>query len=313
MSQHDFDLANQSGAGFRADLNLALLALVTQSAGSSAPSTTYPFQYWVDTSGITPALKIRDATNTSWVTVGLTGDVSTSGFGAQTATIGNGIVTNAMLANVATNTIKGRISSGTGSPEDLTPSQVTSMMGTMVGDSGSGGVKGLVPAPGSGDTAAGKYLKADGTWTAPPSGRGSVGQQLSSAINFNTTSTSYVNITNASVTITTTGRPVFIGLMDDGSGTGSYLKGSFGTSSTTYSLSTKFVRDGSTTLATMPILMIVTAGANPAVLTLPSSAFWFIDTGASAASHTYTMQMLVGDSNVTGYVANAKLVAFEIA
>lgn len=33
-----------------------------------------------------------------------------------------------------------------------------------VGDSGSGGVKGLVPAPAAGDAAAGKFLFADGTW-----------------------------------------------------------------------------------------------------------------------------------------------------
>lgn len=37
-----------------------------------------------------------------------------------------------------------------------------------VGDSGSGGTKGAVPAPGSGDTAAGKFLKADCTWAVPP-------------------------------------------------------------------------------------------------------------------------------------------------
>jgi hypothetical protein len=44
---------------------------------------------------------------------------------------------------------------------------------TMTGDSGSGGVKGLVPAPATGDAAASKFLKADGTWTAvvvPPAG-----------------------------------------------------------------------------------------------------------------------------------------------
>lgn len=33
-----------------------------------------------------------------------------------------------------------------------------------IGDSGAGGVKGLVPAPAAGDAAAGKFLKADGTW-----------------------------------------------------------------------------------------------------------------------------------------------------
>lgn len=38
------------------------------------------------------------------------------------------------------------------------------------GDSGSGGTTGLVPAPASGDAAAGKYLAAGGSWTAPPAG-----------------------------------------------------------------------------------------------------------------------------------------------
>ena len=38
------------------------------------------------------------------------------------------------------------------------------------GDSGSGGVKGLVPAPAAGDAAANKYLKAGGSWTALAAG-----------------------------------------------------------------------------------------------------------------------------------------------
>ena len=38
----------------------------------------------------------------------------------------------------------------------------------MVGDSGAGGVEGLVPAPAAGDAAASKFLKANGTWTAIP-------------------------------------------------------------------------------------------------------------------------------------------------
>ena len=38
-----------------------------------------------------------------------------------------------------------------------------------VGDSGAGGTAGLVPAPAAGDAAAGKCLKADGTWAVPPS------------------------------------------------------------------------------------------------------------------------------------------------
>lgn len=43
---------------------------------------------------------------------------------------------------------------------------------TLVGDAGAGGTKGFVPAPAAGDAAAGKYLKADGTWAAPAPVRG---------------------------------------------------------------------------------------------------------------------------------------------
>ena len=50
MAQHDYNLANQSGADFRADLNNALSAIVTVNSGASAPSTTFAHQLWVDTS-----------------------------------------------------------------------------------------------------------------------------------------------------------------------------------------------------------------------------------------------------------------------
>lgn len=46
----------------------------------------------------------------------------------------------------------------------------TLAISNFTGDSGSGGAKGVVPAPAAGDAAAGKYLKADGSWTAPASG-----------------------------------------------------------------------------------------------------------------------------------------------
>jgi hypothetical protein len=44
----------------------------------------------------------------------------------------------------------------------------TAQLSAVVGDTGSGGVKGLVPAPATGDAAAGKYLKASGAWAVPP-------------------------------------------------------------------------------------------------------------------------------------------------
>lgn len=52
----------------------------------------------------------------------------------------------------------------------------------MVGDSGSGGVSGLVPAPGAGSAAAGEFLKADGTYAIPPGTGGAAHyQQIESA------------------------------------------------------------------------------------------------------------------------------------
>jgi hypothetical protein len=54
---------------------------------------------------------------------------------------------------------------------DDDPATWQSDTAVMVGDSGSGGAAGLVPAPGAGDAAAGKFLKADGTF-AVPSGTG---------------------------------------------------------------------------------------------------------------------------------------------
>jgi hypothetical protein len=48
------------------------------------------------------------------------------------------------------------------------PKPVTAFISPFTGDSGSGGASGLVPAPAAGDAAAGKVLKADGTWYVPP-------------------------------------------------------------------------------------------------------------------------------------------------
>lgn len=65
MAQHDYLIANQSGAAFRADLNNALAAIVSQNSGAVEPSTTYAYMPWADiTAGV---LKIRNAANSAWV------------------------------------------------------------------------------------------------------------------------------------------------------------------------------------------------------------------------------------------------------
>lgn len=55
-----------------------------------------------------------------------------------------------------------------GAYENLTAAEATAVINAFVGDSGSGGTKGAVPAPASGDST--KFLKGDGTWGAIPGG-----------------------------------------------------------------------------------------------------------------------------------------------
>ncbi len=95
----------------------------------------------------------------------LTGDVTASANNNAT-TIASDVVTNAKLANVATATIKGRTTAGTGDPEDLTVTQATAMLNTFTTL-----LKGLVPASGGGTT---NFLRADGTFAAPPGGGTSI-------------------------------------------------------------------------------------------------------------------------------------------
>ena len=78
-----------------------------------------------------------------------------------------GTVANSNLANMAATTFKMRKTASSGPPEDATATEATAALNALVGDSGSGGTKGLAPAPGAGDAAANKYLKADGTWDVP--------------------------------------------------------------------------------------------------------------------------------------------------
>jgi hypothetical protein len=71
MAQHDYVLDNQSGLAFRQDLNNALAAIVSLNSGASAPSTTYAYQLWGDTT--TGLLKQRNAANSAFVTIGTLG------------------------------------------------------------------------------------------------------------------------------------------------------------------------------------------------------------------------------------------------
>jgi hypothetical protein len=80
MSQHDYVLANASGATVRADLNSVLQAILSGNSGTSAPTTTVAGMWWLDTTGGAPyTLKMRDAGNNHWLTVASVTDPGSDG------------------------------------------------------------------------------------------------------------------------------------------------------------------------------------------------------------------------------------------
>lgn len=68
MSQHDFDIANQTASNARTDINNALKALASLSSGAIAPTTTYANMLWYDTANNT--LKQRNEADSAWISIG---------------------------------------------------------------------------------------------------------------------------------------------------------------------------------------------------------------------------------------------------
>ena len=93
---------------------------------STGDSTLIP----ISTTSLAGLSSGADKTKLTNVSTSLTGDVAASinNGGAATSTIQAGVVTNAKLANMATQTIKGRTTTGTGVPEDLTKSQAQAIL-----------------------------------------------------------------------------------------------------------------------------------------------------------------------------------------
>ena len=61
--------------------------------------------------------------------------------------------------SMATSRVLGRLTAGTGTVEELTGTQVTTLL-----DAFTSSLQGVVPASGGGTT---NFLRADGTWAAP--------------------------------------------------------------------------------------------------------------------------------------------------
>jgi hypothetical protein len=90
MAQHDYVLANAAGAAFRADINNALAAIVSQNSGPNQPNPTFAYQLWADTTA--GQLKFRNAANNAWIVWGSLADV-----GLGLLSLAGGTLTGALL------------------------------------------------------------------------------------------------------------------------------------------------------------------------------------------------------------------------
>ena len=82
MSQGDLNLANQSGAAFRTELNQQLLHLASNLSGGTDPTTTTDCMFYADTGDDT--LKIRNKANNAFINVSAVGGLETVNFGLAT-------------------------------------------------------------------------------------------------------------------------------------------------------------------------------------------------------------------------------------
>ena len=118
MAQSDQSVQNATFPSVRADINDNLAALYSQSSGNSAPAVTVAFQPWVDTSSSPPVWKVRNGSNSAWITVGVLDpanfqvggvtQIANGGTGATTATAGLA----ALLPSQTGNAGKALITSG---------------------------------------------------------------------------------------------------------------------------------------------------------------------------------------------------------
>lgn len=131
-------------------------------------------------------------------------------------------------------------------------------------------------------------------------------QTSTSCAAFSTTSATYVDVTGLSVTITTTGRPVWVGLVHDGTANtgGLSIFAAGADAAATY----KLVR-GSTDIAIQLLRLAFASGTNLNNAT-PSSALWQVD-AVAAGTYTYKVQMYASPGS-TGYLSRSKLVAYEL-
>lgn len=169
----DYNLANQSGAQFRAELNLILAALQSCAFGATPPTTTTAGQFWVDVSGASPVLKIRNALNSGWITLGtlapggfeLAGTtevgralIAAATVAAQRTALGLGTGATLNLASLA------HAQAGTDNATLMTPLRVAQAIATLVAEVSNLSADAMAPTI-AGDTVVLKHCSGGGSDT----------------------------------------------------------------------------------------------------------------------------------------------------
>ncbi len=127
-----------------------------------------------------------------------------------------------------------------------------------------------------------------------------VGQQISSSCGaFSFTSSAFANVTNLSCTLTTTGRPVIVALIPDGS-TGNGSRFDVGSNG----LFVRLLRGASE-------IARVLMSDNSGVLSVPSLGSWVVDPVA-AGTYTYVISVASRTNGVPNSINNMKLCVYEL-
>lgn len=163
-------LATIASSGSASDLSTGTVGTARLATGT-ASSTTYlrGDQTWSAITASDVGAQPSDADLTAIAALSGTGiarRTAANTWSVGTAVSGAEIAANTValgnLATVSTARILGRVTAATGDVESLTGTQATTLL-----DAFTSALKGLAPASGGGTT---NFLRADGTWTAPPSG-----------------------------------------------------------------------------------------------------------------------------------------------
>lgn len=139
-----------------------------------------------------------------------------------------------------------------------------------------------------------------------------LGQQVSSSCGaFSTSSATFVDVTNLSKAITTTGRPVMILLKSDGSGNDSFV-GPASTTDTNNAIARFLIlRDGVEIYRGAIGGTIWSGGGSGGQMRGLPGAINHQDGGATAGAHTYKIQTQIGGSAATSHCEYVQLLVWE--